>query len=126
MREPAIEPPAVIDATLPPLRAAPAAAVVVERAPAAVPAATVPVPAPIAVPTIRPPAAGVTRTKPWQPVRIARQASPAAAAAKSAPKPRMPAAVPLPAPAEQPKASTDCNPPYYFDGTKKIFKPQCL
>ena len=116
VREPAIEPPAVIVATPPPVRIAPAAAVVGEgeREP------------PLAVPTIRPPAASVTRTKPRPPVRIARQAAPSAAATKSDTKPRTPAAVPLSAPADPPKASTDCNPPYYFAGTKKIFKPQCL
>jgi serine/threonine-protein kinase len=24
------------------------------------------------------------------------------------------------------KAKDDCNPPYYFQGSKKIFKPACL
>jgi serine/threonine-protein kinase len=26
----------------------------------------------------------------------------------------------------KPAATTSCNPPYYFDGDKKIFKPSCL
>ena len=29
-----------------------------------------------------------------------------------------------PAAAEKPK--DDCNPPYYFEGSKKVFKPNCL
>ncbi|MCE9574658.1 MAG: serine/threonine protein kinase [Deltaproteobacteria bacterium] len=28
--------------------------------------------------------------------------------------------------APPPPAAPDCNPPYYFEGTKKIFKPSCL
>jgi serine/threonine-protein kinase len=39
-----------------------------------------------------------------------------------APAPRAPAAAPAPAPAP----SADCNPPFYFDGKKKVFKPGCL
>jgi serine/threonine-protein kinase len=38
-----------------------------------------------------------------------------------------PAAVPVAAPppaAEPPK--DDCNPPYYYEGDKKIFKPSCI
>ena len=46
------------------------------------------------------------------------------------PPPPAPAAVapapPPPAPAPEQKPATDCNPPYYFQGDKKIFKPQCL
>jgi serine/threonine-protein kinase len=34
--------------------------------------------------------------------------------------PRVTAPTPPPAPAG------DCNPPFYFDGKKKIFKPGCL
>jgi serine/threonine protein kinase len=38
-----------------------------------------------------------------------------------------PAAAPTPPP-EKPSATskTDCNPPFFFDGTKKVFKPGCL
>jgi len=25
-----------------------------------------------------------------------------------------------------PSPQNDCNPPYYFSGQKKIFKPQCI
>jgi hypothetical protein len=35
-----------------------------------------------------------------------------------------PAVAPPPAAAEP--AKDDCNPPYYFEGQKKIFKPSCL
>jgi eukaryotic-like serine/threonine-protein kinase len=31
-----------------------------------------------------------------------------------------------PAPAQPPSANTDCNPPFFFEGTKKVFKPGCL
>jgi len=37
--------------------------------------------------------------------------------------PTLPAAVPAVA---APVPASDCNPPYYFSGTKKIFKPACL
>jgi hypothetical protein len=34
-----------------------------------------------------------------------------------------PATTPPPAPAA---AKPDCDPPFYFDGSKKIYKPGCL
>ena len=37
-----------------------------------------------------------------------------------------PAPVAAPAPAAAEPAKDDCNPPYYFEGNKKIFKPNCL
>jgi len=44
----------------------------------------------------------------------------------SAPKPEPePAPAPVAAPAPEP-AKDDCNPPYYFEGEKKIFKPSCI
>jgi serine/threonine-protein kinase len=43
------------------------------------------------------------------------------AAGSATPPPPPPAGSAAPA-----KAATDCSPPYYFDGNKKIFKPQCL
>jgi serine/threonine-protein kinase len=52
--------------------------------------------------------------------------------AKLAPKP-VPEAKPAPKPVPEPVAKVapappkdDCNPPYYFEGRKKIFKPACL
>ncbi|MFT3770676.1 MAG: serine/threonine-protein kinase [Minicystis sp.] len=49
------------------------------------------------------------------------KAAPARAPARPAPAPppRAPAAAPAP-------AAPDCNPPFYFDGKKKVFKPGCL
>ncbi|MGC4079493.1 MAG: serine/threonine-protein kinase [Rubrivivax sp.] len=47
-----------------------------------------------------------------------------------APAPPPPQAVaPAPAPPPQtaaPAAKVDCNPPFYFEGSKKVFKPSCL
>jgi hypothetical protein len=45
-------------------------------------------------------------------------ATPTFPAAQAAPR----AAAPTP----QPAPASDCNPPFYFDGKKKIFKPGCL
>jgi serine/threonine-protein kinase len=39
--------------------------------------------------------------------------------------PPQPKAAPAPPPVAAP-AAPDCNPPYYFDGAKKVFKPACL
>ncbi|MEO8841474.1 MAG: serine/threonine-protein kinase [Kofleriaceae bacterium] len=39
--------------------------------------------------------------------------------------PPQPKAAPVPPPVVAP-AAPDCNPPYYFDGAKKVFKPACL
>jgi serine/threonine-protein kinase len=47
-----------------------------------------------------------------------------AAAPSPARKPAPAAAAQSPASAAEP--ATDCNPPYYFDGQKKIFKPSCI
>ena len=40
-----------------------------------------------------------------------------------APQPRWVAPPPPPA---KPSATADCNPPFFFEGTKKVFKPACL
>jgi serine/threonine-protein kinase len=37
-----------------------------------------------------------------------------------------PAPVPAPIPTPTPAARADCNPPFYFEGTKKVFKPSCI
>jgi serine/threonine-protein kinase len=58
------------------------------------------------------------------PVRTAtvRRHAPVRAAVKP-PEPVAPAVAPPPAPEP---AKDDCNPPYYFEGEKKIFKPACI
>jgi serine/threonine protein kinase len=89
---------------------------------------------------VRPPPKPVGR----QPPAITRQAPPAAKqppATKAPPASKTPAAAvvtppatgsaaPPPPPAAgsaaPAKATNECTPPYYFDGNKKIFKPQCL
>ena len=48
-----------------------------------------------------------------------------------APKPVVAPVTPAPAPAPAPErpatpSKADCNPPFYFEGTKKVFKPGCL
>lgn len=48
------------------------------------------------------------------------KASPPPSVARPAPTP-VPTPVPLP-----PSARPDCSPPFYFEGTKKVFKPSCL
>ena len=71
---------------------------------------------------------------------VATAPAPAPAAATSSAKPALVPArtvyvhtppAPAPKPADTAKAAggaakTDCNPPFYFEGTKKIFKPGCL
>jgi serine/threonine-protein kinase len=38
-----------------------------------------------------------------------------------------PPAPPVVEPAPEPAAkAANCNPPYYFEGSKKIFKPACI
>jgi len=61
--------------------------------------------------------ATVRRRLPGRPA--AKPPEPAPAPAPAPP----PAAAPAPAPEP---AQDDCNPPYYFEGQKKIFKPSCL
>lgn len=45
-----------------------------------------------------------------------------------APAPAAPAAQPAPSPAAKVPVpdKANCDPPFYFEGTKKVFKPQCL
>ena len=63
-----------------------------------------------------------------RPVRVIRAARPVqqttapAAAPAAAPPAPAPEAAPQPAPAPK----DDCNPPYYFEGQKKVFKPNCI
>ena len=55
------------------------------------------------------------------PARRPEIAAPTAAAPVAAPPPTQPAPTAAPA-----LPANDCNPPYYFQGNKKIFKPSCL
>jgi serine/threonine-protein kinase len=66
-------------------------------------------------PSVRPPQREVVREPPPPPKPAAIAAPPPATKAASSPPP----AAPEP-------AKPDCNPPYYFDGAKKVFKPACL
>jgi serine/threonine-protein kinase len=63
--------------------------------------------------------------------RITRASAPVARRPTTSPGPAAMAPTPTPTPAAAPepaadKAAADCNPPYYYDGAKKVFKPQCL
>ncbi len=127
-----------------PLAPAPTAAAVVAPsppvtpAPRAAPLAAVrpPPPEPIEAPTIEPtaieirvarsPAATIAKRPPVV-ERRRRVERPAPTVAK-APAPRPPPEpTPIaPAVAPPPEPGADCSPPYYFDGPKKIFKPDCL
>jgi len=49
-----------------------------------------------------------------------------AAAAPAAPVFRAPPVTRVIVPTPSPAVASDCNPPFYFDGKKKIFKPGCL
>jgi serine/threonine-protein kinase len=110
--------------------------------PAQEPAAAVPVaaspqaaPAPEAAPAAEPEKPAVTHAAP--PVRRAPvRPAPRPAVAKHpiekkkepaepAPKP-IQQATPAAPPAAVEKPKDDCNPPYYFEGQKKVFKPNCL
>jgi len=42
------------------------------------------------------------------------------------PPPPQPRWVAPPPPPAKPSATADCNPPFFFEGTKKVFKPACL
>jgi serine/threonine-protein kinase len=77
----------------------------------------------LAAPSVRAPANPARNRVVMRPKQIQREA-PAPRAAPPAPAPQKAAVTPTP-PAAEP-AKPDCNPPYYFDGTKKVFKPACL
>jgi hypothetical protein len=77
--------------------------------------------------TAAPPRAPAIRA-PAPPVRPAiRAKAPAPAPVPPVVEVKPPAAEIKPPAAEaKPPAKESCNPPYYFEGTKKIFKPNCL
>ncbi|APR78733.1 serine/threonine protein kinase [Minicystis rosea] len=76
-----------------------------------------------AAPTNEPTAAPTASAKASASPSAAANTVPAAAA--RAPARAVPAA-PRPTAAAAAPAAADCNPPFYFDGKKKIFKPGCL
>ena len=125
---------AAASASAPAAAPLPATTPAVARAPAVAPSATVPV---VHDATIarepqhtdedKPAPHPQKQREPQQdrPVRVAR--------AVSHPSPPPPAPKPASKPDPQPVAKVapaqpkdDCNPPYYFEGRKKIFKPACL
>jgi serine/threonine-protein kinase len=89
---------------------------------------TRPAPAP---PIVDPPTALTVRPTPPPPQPVVRRLPPA----KQAPPPPVKTVAATkavvvdkkPAEPEKPAApANDCNPPYYFEGSKKIFKPNCI
>ncbi len=139
---------AVLVATSPrPIASAAAPAEPTARASAAAPPSPVEVPAPTLPPptasarvTLSPPARGARAAPaapitPAAPVALARgggaqgaaptpaAASPGVTTRATAPR-SMPSAAPAPAPSAAPAET--CVPPFYFEGTRKVFKPECL
>jgi serine/threonine-protein kinase len=51
--------------------------------------------------------------------RSARQPATTTTAPAAAPQPQ-------PQPQPQPLPASTCNPPFYFEGTKKVYKPGCI
>ena len=106
-------------------RALPPAAVVPAQ-PAMAPASALPAPEPYPAPP-PPPYATVRPPPPHHPApHPVSHVAPAPHTAHIAPPPRAAAATHVSPPPPTPTAIVDCNPPYYFQGDKKIFKPQCL
>jgi serine/threonine-protein kinase len=95
----------------------------VQVAPAeAVPAAVRPVEAPAAVEDADEPALSIGKVETRPTPSAARAPSGRSTPRKTtAPEPPEP-----PAAEPRPPARESCNPPYHFEGTKKIFKPACL
>ena len=61
------------------------------------------------------------------PARPARSQNPPRQVSSTPKKPApAPAAVPAATPAPAADAKNDCNPPYYYDGPKKVFKENCI
>jgi len=125
---PASTTPAATPKTVPPATppAAPAAAAVTPPAPS--PKETPP------PPIVEPPALTVKKEKEQAPppvrrvVQVRQVASPPPAKTVQVTKAPV-KTVPDAGPAQEVKAAgsaVDCNPPYYFEGSKKIFKPNCI
>jgi eukaryotic-like serine/threonine-protein kinase len=69
------------------------------------------------------PTADPSADKP-QPVQVV--VRPAPRPAPPPPRPAVHPTPPPPTPTPAPAASANCNPPYYFEGTRKVFKPGCI
>jgi serine/threonine-protein kinase len=80
-------------------------------------------PSPIEIQVARPSAATIAKHTPV--VERRRRAERPAPTVVKAPAPRPPEPIAV-APAAAAAPAPDCSPPYYFDGPKKIFKPECL
>ena len=121
-------PPAPVPAAPPaPVPAAPSAPVVAPPAQESIAAPPVETPTPAAAPSVgAPPAHGVAKPP------ISQPAAHPAATRKTEPHPATPHPATHPAVASPPPTvaptspAIDCNPPYYFEGSKKVFKPACL
>jgi hypothetical protein len=90
--------------------------------PAPPPAAAPPKPVQAVAPR---PAAPVWRAPPPPPPKKVAAPTPAVKAPTEVAKPDPAPAVSPPPPAA-PAATANCSPPYYYEGTKKVFKPACL
>ncbi len=119
-RTPAVDVAATVP--LPLLPQAPAPTIPVVVAPPAPPRAVAP--APIGSVSTAAAASTVSESRPRPVANVVRpQQRPAVRPIRPQPREAAPAVEP-PAPVEA--AKPDCNPPYYFDGAKKVFKPACL
>ncbi|HEV7559713.1 MAG TPA: protein kinase [Kofleriaceae bacterium] len=103
--------------------------------PAPQPAVAAPQPPPVDTrpaplpPVVDPPAMTVVKQTPPPPAQVIRRLPPrpAPVPVKAAVTTKAPVKAPTPAPPpEQAAPANDCNPPYYFEGSKKIFKPNCI
>ena len=108
----------------------------VSTTPTAQPAAAAVQPAPLDTkpaplpPVVDPPAMTVKQpvpTPPPSPIvrRLPPRPPPVPVKAVVTTKAPVKTVTPTPAPEQAPPAN-DCNPPYYFEGSKKIFKPNCI
>jgi len=128
------EPAKAAVATPPPAASpAPAAAPVAAQPIAPTPPPTAPAPAPAPSPAASSPAPAALATDQTVTRPARRGASPmrqvAAKAKVVAPPPPAPVAAPIIAPPPAPVAAPakpDCSTPYYFEGQKKVFKPECV
>jgi serine/threonine-protein kinase len=118
----------IVRAPSPAIPASSPAVVFAAQPPATTPAKPPPAPEPsaVAAPVTARPTATATATSsptPASPPAPVVRWSPPRSVSVSRPAPPPPPPTPTPA---APSARPDCNPPFYFEGTKKIFKPTCL